>query len=80
MGCSVKKFLILPFLFVAGLFILGGCKSSKTGFGLPEERMGFFSQARSEERSRKWGEKRAQWQRREDKEAKLMFERMRGHR
>jgi len=79
MGCSVNKFLILPVLFVAGLFILGGCKSSNQGFGLPKERTGFFSRARAEERSRKWGEKRAQWQRHEDEKAKLMFDRVKGN-
>ncbi len=80
MGCSVNKFLILPVLFVTGLFILGGCKSSNPGFGLPKERTGFFSKARAEERSIKWGEKRARWQRREDEKFKLMFDRMKGHR
>ena len=48
-------------------------------FGIPEEeRTGFFSRARADERSKKWGQKRAQWRRHENEKAKLMFDRVKG--
>ena len=77
MSCSVSKLHIFPFLVALG-FILAGCKSSTPQFGIPEERTGFFSKVRAEERSKKWAQKRAQWQRRENEKAKLMFDRVRG--
>ena len=78
MGYVMVKSLILTIFVAAGFFVLAGCKSSTSGFALPKERTGFFSKIRTEERSRKWGERRAQWQRNEDKKAELMLERMKG--
>lgn len=77
MGCSVSKLHIFPVLVALG-FILAGCKSSTPEFGIPEERTGFFSRARAEERSKKWGQKRAQWRHHENEKAKLMFDRVKG--
>lgn len=79
MSYSVSKLHIFPVLVALG-FILTGCKSSTPQFGIPEERTGFFSKVRAEERSKKWGQKRAQWQSHENKKAKLMFDRMKGER
>jgi hypothetical protein len=78
MSYGVLKSLILAVLASTVIFVFGGCKSSDNGFALPKERTGFFSKARAEERSRKWGEKRLQWQRNEDRKAKEMFDRVRG--
>jgi hypothetical protein len=77
MGCSVSKLYIFPILVALG-FILTGCKSSTPQFGIPEEKTGFFSRDRVEERSKKWGQKRLEWQRHESEKAKLMFDRAKG--
>jgi len=75
---GLMKSLLLVIFVAAGILVCTGCKSSDQGFTLPKERTGFFSKARAEERSRKWGEKRRQWQINEDRKAKQMFERMKG--